>query len=305
MKKLLVLLVLLLLVFTWCSCTDAEEPPIGGDLPSRDEVPPSDAPDAPELTVRTDVTMENVRYEEDHILYTLVNHTDRPQTVMMYPYVQKAVEGKWQYVCHTDEGKYTLQVPANGSCDWSVRTQIAYTQVGEFRLILGDYASIEVIDGNENDALSFKTGKTYIIGALTISEIDPPDIGTVTVRDGLPQNDLFYIEDARYMDGKIFYTVVNNSDFRVNYAEKPYVQKLINGQWESFELYTEMEEAWGSGANSHSTDARSFEVQGVSEEDLPGEYRLLYSSADSVFHKNMWANVVEEPFYIVGYLTIE
>ena len=309
MKKLCLLLTVLLLLLTWCSCTEAESL-IGGDPLSRDELPQEETPAMPvpkpdDLTVRTDVTMENVYYADDHIHYTLVNHTNENKAVAMYPYIQKKVGEQWQYLYYAENGWYALSIPANCSLEWSIPTRIAYTQTGEFRLILGDYATIEVLNDREgNQELAFKTNRSYIIGTLHLTEIDPPDVGTVTVVDGLPQNDLFYITDAYYADGYVYYTVVNQSDFAVKLKSKPRVQKRINGEWVSFGLYTEILGLAEQGISCRSSEDRRFRVVGVSEEDLSGEYRLFFGQEAGELNKSLSYSFTDEVFYIVGYLTI-
>ncbi|MBR6727879.1 MAG: hypothetical protein IKM08_06770, partial [Clostridia bacterium] len=182
------LLLLMLLSLLLLACAPAEEPPIGGDPLSRDEVPreePSKRTPEPEgFFVRTDVTLKDACYDEENGYFrvTAVNHTDAEINTRLNYYVQKRVADEWVYVLpskdanrefwHFPVGESRLALPA-----------VPLEQLhGEFRLLLGITGSIRVVEDEHGaQTLAFEQGAELLTCNVTVTE--PPRLGEIAVKD--------------------------------------------------------------------------------------------------------------------------
>ena len=298
MKKLSLILALMLLLFPWCSCTDAEEPP---------EESPA------EFTVRTDVTLENLRYNEDgkgcfHI--TVVNHTDAPVWEELYFYVEKKIEGRWTYVPFVrDEARYHDLNYSFGVGENEIRLEeaISFEQLpGEFRLLLGRHGDIRVeTNANGVASLAFKQEAALIVGYITVTE--EPQFGPLTEKDGLLQSELITMKDVYYENGRVYFTIENQSDYSPHVSGYPWVQKKVNGEWQSVALLNPKEYGKGYGTHLNIRGENTFDVDvNGSYFARAGEYRIYFGPHLSEYGTlNMTQRFETEYFYIVGYLTIE
>ena len=131
--------------------------------------------------------------------------------------------------------------------------------------------------------------------------------GKVSEKDGLRQNSRIYMTDVKLEDGKVSYTIVNNSFHSFSIGEKPDVQKKVNGEWKSFHLWQSLNEVAISVGN-FSESPRSFKID-VDErpEDLVGEFRLIFGPVRHDFDRATGERTFsfrDDKTYIVGYLTV-
>lgn len=123
--------------------------------------------------------------------------------------------------------------------------------------------------------------------------------GTIEEKDGLLQNSRIYITNIYCENESIYYTVVNKTFRSQPLAEKPYVQKRIDGKWEQVIL------ARGSDAFSYSCDAFTEwerELVLVYPEKLTaGEYRLVFGDIHGTASKSQ---LYEFSPFVVGYFTV-
>lgn len=127
--------------------------------------------------------------------------------------------------------------------------------------------------------------------------------GTVAVVDGIRQNSRVYIENAYYKDGKIYYTIVNNTWKKRSYGTGcPKMERKENGEWKAHVLWEEsIEGARILGPFRQWT--RSFEVRdGLTKEEIVGEYRLFFGYCGVT--ENGYVFFSEKAVFTVGYLTI-
>ena len=304
MKKLCVTMALIFVLLLLCACTPQEEPPIGGDPLSRDEAPT-------EFAVRTDVTLENVRYNElgtGDFTITAVNHTD--DTVVfskMAYFVQKKTNGQWTYVPFVNAQWSSingLRFPV-GESEMYFDSPISFKHFpGEFRLLIGLPGDIHVAENGEGgQELAFGEFAELIVGYITVT--DAPQLGALSIKDGLLQSDLITMTDVYYADGCVYYTLNNQSDFRPWVDSYPWVQKKINGEWQTCGLcrYPEVNREYGVSLPIRGSVACSFPID---EElgELAGEYRVYFGQQQGGNAVNLLQRFAAEQFYIVGYLTI-
>ena len=296
MRRICVALVLALVFSLLFSCAPAEEPPIGGDLPSRDEVPPKETPATPTrepegFFIRTDVTVEALRYVDGAAAFEgkLLNHSGEEKMLSLRYYVQKRVEGSWQFLPFENSNDYkqslrletgyqTLRLPITALTDLP----------GEFRLLLGIEGSIRVEkDASGKDQLAFEQGAELIVGTVTVTE--SPRLGEITVRDGLPQNSLVTVEiEGSYTvnSDKLRYTLNNQSAYPIQSFKADYIQYNQNGEWVQptpFSIREILEIHTGEGIGSYDLTAHKF--------GMPvGDYRLVCET--------------KHGFYAVGYFSL-
>ena len=238
MKKICFVAVLVLIFLI--SCAPIAEPPVGGDPLSSDEMPQQEMPaEAENFIVRTDVTIENLRYNEKgrgYFWFTMVNHTDEPITDEMCFFVQKKVDGQWKYVPFIQDrwhscGKILLFV---GEKEHFMESISWEHFPGELRLLFGRNGDIHIVENDMGEReLSVEKGAELIVGYVTVTEA--PQFGPLVEKDGLLQSERITITDAYYADGKVYYTVKNQSDFSPN-VNRPWAQKKIDGEWQNVGL---------------------------------------------------------------------
>lgn len=315
MKKFCMILALALMFSFLLSCTPAEEPPIGGDPLSRDEVPQEEVPATPTpepegFIVRTDVTIEDLRYNElgrGYFWFTMVNHTDEPMADEMYFYVQKKVNGQWKYVPFIQDRWHSVEeyLWFLGKRECFLESISCEHFPGEFRLLFGKTGNIRII---ENDAgereLSIEKGAELIVGHITVTEA--PQFGSLVEKDGLLQSELITVSDVYYADGRVHYTVKNSSDFSPH-INRPWAQKKIDGEWQNVGLiYYPQVDRGEYAKHLPMQDEVSFSIAVDSDyTELAGEYRLYFGWHLAGGATNMTQRFEKEDFYIVGYLTIE
>ena len=117
--------------------------------------------------------------------------------------------------------------------------------------------------------------------------------GVVERKDGVLQNSRVYFEDIRYEDGKVYYTVVNDTYRHVNTEYRPRIQRWKDGEWKVHPICADAGLEPRSGLGPFSRRTESFAVSGVSARaDVVGEYRLYFG------------DLTGKSTCIVGYLTI-
>ena len=114
--------------------------------------------------------------------------------------------------------------------------------------------------------------------------------GEVEEKDGIKQNSRIYLDNVRYEDGKIYYTIVNNTCQKTSFGDFRLsgIHKYENGEWTPLVLD-------GSRAEPvHKIRAfsKSSELHTDYPYLAPGEYRILLISSD-IYN-----------IYMVGYLTV-
>lgn len=127
--------------------------------------------------------------------------------------------------------------------------------------------------------------------------------GTVAVVDGIRQNSRVYIENAYYEDGKIYYTIVNDTWKKKGYPSgNPHMERKENGKWKAHVLWEDSTEAERVlGPFSRST--RSFEVwDRLTKDEIVGEYRLFFGYCGAT--EDGYVFFSENAVFTVGYLTI-
>ena len=129
--------------------------------------------------------------------------------------------------------------------------------------------------------------------------------GRVSVKDGVPQNSRIYMTDVKLENGRISYTVVNNTFHKVMIGDKPTVQKKVNGEWEYVMLY-KYHNMIARFPRAFSASTLSFEVE-ENTDALVGEFRLIFGDVsyhldEATGEQSLSFN--EDKTYIVGYLTV-
>ena len=234
------LLLLMLLSLLLLACAPAEEPPIGGDPLSRDEVlreePSKRTPEPEGFFVRTDVTLKDACYDEENGYFrvTAVNHTDADIVLDLKYYVQKRVEGKWVYLPVKDAPWYreNMRFPV-GESERHLPAVPLEQLHGEFRLLLGITGSIRVVEDEHGaQTLAFERGAELLTCNVTVTE--PPRLGEIVVKDGLPQNSLVTVEiEGEYTvnSDKLRYALNNQSSYPIKSFKVTYIQYNKNGEW--------------------------------------------------------------------------
>ncbi|MBQ8341881.1 MAG: hypothetical protein IJY22_05870 [Clostridia bacterium] len=215
--------------------------PIGGDPLSRDEVPQEEAPKMPDpepegFFVCTDVTMKDAYYDEKsgYFRVTAVNHTDAEIYTRLNYYVQKRVADEWVYVLpskdanrefwHFPVGESRLALPA-----------VPLEQLpGEFRLLLGITGSIRVVEDEHGaHALAFERGAELLTCNVIVTE--PPRLGEIVVKDGLPQNTLVSMEittEAPTVNTNVLYRrLQNRSSYVISHFTEDRIEYNKDGEW--------------------------------------------------------------------------
>ena len=124
--------------------------------------------------------------------------------------------------------------------------------------------------------------------------------GTVEEKDGLLQNSRVYMEDIRYEDEKIYYTIVNGTCRHQFAADKPYVQKKVDGKWTFISVY---EDRSMISVRLDAFESREYYFTVTAPANMTaGEYRLLFGEI-RLGSNGVWQGYSDTP-YIVGYFTI-
>lgn len=128
--------------------------------------------------------------------------------------------------------------------------------------------------------------------------------GRTVEKDGLKQNTLRYMENVYFEDGAVHYTIVNRTHKKMLHGQKPYVEKLIDGQWRAFALWSRKQDlACTLPAFSESEEAFGVDCN---LDRLAGKYRLLFGyigncqDADG----NAYLQTSPDAEYVVGYFEI-
>jgi len=113
--------------------------------------------------------------------------------------------------------------------------------------------------------------------------------------DGFWQYEKAYLKDVYFSQGKVYYTVVNDTGFSFDAGERPKVYRKENGVWTQHHIWQNTTEMGAHlkprASGSYSEAVRRFST----EADLIGEYLLTYGERKG-------SN--GEVHAIVGYLTI-
>ncbi|MBQ9098108.1 MAG: hypothetical protein IJY50_01610 [Clostridia bacterium] len=111
--------------------------------------------------------------------------------------------------------------------------------------------------------------------------------GEVEEKDGIKQNSRIYLDNVRYEDGKIYYTVVNKTCRQVTWGgfKLDGIHKYENGKWTPLTI--------DGGDADIGRILKPFQQSGELYYDrpylAPGDYRIILTSND---------------FAMVGYLTV-
>ena len=128
--------------------------------------------------------------------------------------------------------------------------------------------------------------------------------GDTYVSEGITQNHRISMENVKFENGVVTYTLRNRSSKSFYFEEKPFVEKRIDGQWVSFPLWqyrTEMSyvlDAFSEQTCSFAVDANT--------DRLAGEYRLSFGSVRITTDENgaSLACFDSQKTYLIGHLTI-
>ncbi len=128
--------------------------------------------------------------------------------------------------------------------------------------------------------------------------------GRTYVSEGITQNDRVTMENVRFEDGVISYTLVNHSRSRVYYGEKPSIEKLVDEEWVSFALWSSRHSV-AYVLPPFSEQECSFSVT-ANTDRLAGKYRLSFGSTRYVQDENgsTYLRFDENKTYIIGHLEI-
>jgi len=134
--------------------------------------------------------------------------------------------------------------------------------------------------------------------------------GEAVVIDGVLQNDRIRFEDVYYEDGKIYYTLVNESSQQV-ISERfpPWIERKEGDAWRLCMDVNKLSPMKFDSVGAFSREARVLDAGDVWDEVLPGEYRIV-SGAELFSHNGGAGNIEwylqypEDKSCIVGYFTI-
>jgi len=124
--------------------------------------------------------------------------------------------------------------------------------------------------------------------------------GRVVEKDGLLQNSRVYMTNVYYENERVHYTVVNKTFQRSFAADKPYVQKKVEGAWVLVSLYEDISQI-GVFVEPFSERHASFSVEYQSNL-TPGEYSLIFGELR--FGANGTWQGYGDHTYTVGYFTV-
>lgn len=128
--------------------------------------------------------------------------------------------------------------------------------------------------------------------------------GNTYVSEGILQNDRVTMENVRFEDGVISYTLVNRTNKRVYYSSVPTVEKYVDGEWRSFALCASRTD-FSYFLPAFSEQAHSFQVN-YNTDRLAGEYRLSFGAERVTTDENGVTRVKfdAQTSHIVAHLTI-
>ena len=110
------------------------------------------------------VYMENVRYEDGTIYYTFVNKTLKTRTSYDVPWVQKKVDGEWQFVALTSTGASAFPYRWGAFEERQLAFTVDYPErltPGEYRIFFGEVRAFD-------DGFRVYGDGTYTVGYFTI-----------------------------------------------------------------------------------------------------------------------------------------
>ena len=110
------------------------------------------------------VYIENIRYEDETIYYTFVNKTPGIQVTYDVPWIQKKVNGEWQFVALTRTGASAFPYRWGGFEERELAITLDYPErltPGEYRMFFGEVRAFD-------DGFRIYGDDTYIVGYFTI-----------------------------------------------------------------------------------------------------------------------------------------